>query len=76
VEQIKLSDHALQRVHYFQNGCDKDGMEITNIPHLKFAFAYVVQALRPELGNGLEDYLDAEVRPYIDQIAGKFNAEV
>lgn len=76
MEQIKLSDHALQRVFYFQQGCDKDGLEISNLNHLKFAFAFVAQAVKADLGDEADSYLDAEVRPYIDQIAGKFNAEV
>lgn len=73
MEQIKLSEHAQQRVYYFQQGCDMDGMEITNLKQLSSAFGFVALALKAELGEECESYLDAEVRPYIEAITSKFS---
>jgi hypothetical protein len=73
MERQKLSEHAQQRVYYIQKGCNQDGLEITTLGQLTSAFGFVVLALKAELGEDCEAYLDTEVRPYIERISSKFS---
>jgi len=75
METQKLQATAMQRIQYFQNGADKDGIEIASQQHLMFAYEYVAMALRHDLGALADEYLDKEIVPYFKDIARKLSQE-
>lgn len=63
LEGPKLSEQTAQRIHYFMNGADKDGFEITTIQHLMFAAEFVRHGLRRDMGADAEAYFEQALLP-------------
>ncbi len=74
-KEPQLSATTEQRVEYFKQGADKDGMEIQNLAHLQFAYEYVSMGVNRDLGFKGGDFLEKEIQPVFRNLMSKLAKE-